>query len=118
MLIVHVYICHDVFASNGPLICDALKFNRWTRLLNIDFRGCVVNQDLNNVFCSLKQLEELECLAPGLCDELSSALSTVARVSTSLMSLKVAELCVIGSTVRVFVAALKENSASGWVMWH
>ncbi|XP_075533740.1 uncharacterized protein LOC142566745 isoform X1 [Dermacentor variabilis] len=108
--VLHVHIGRDVFSSNGLLICDALKFNRSTRALNIDFRRSVANHNLGDVFCSLKQLEELECLAPGLSDELSSALSTVVRVSTSLMSLKVAELCMTGSTARAFVAGLKENT--------
>ncbi|KAH7970734.1 hypothetical protein HPB49_014913 [Dermacentor silvarum] len=108
--VLHVHIHHRVFAFHEAMICDALKCNPSTRLLNIDFRAYVVKQDLDDVFCSLKHLEELECLAHGACDDVSSALSTVFRVCTSLTTLKIAELRMTGSTAKPFVAALKGNS--------
>ncbi|KAH7970634.1 hypothetical protein HPB49_012781 [Dermacentor silvarum] len=109
--VLHVHIHHRVFAFHEALICDALKSNPSTRLLNIDFRGPVVRQDFDDVFGSLKNLEELESLSHGVRDDVSSALPTVFRVCTSLTTLKIAELCMTGSTAKPFVAALKGNSA-------
>lgn len=48
--------------------------------------------------------------APGLCSGLSFLLSTAISVSTSLRTLKLAELHMTGTTAKTFVAALKGNS--------
>ncbi|XP_050024181.1 uncharacterized protein [Dermacentor andersoni] len=116
--VLHIHVHPRVFASHGPLICDALKCNPSTRLLNIDFRGSAVKQDLDDVFRSLKHLEEFECLAQGVRDDVSSALSTAVRVRTSLTTLRIAELCMTGSTARPFVAALKGNSTLKQLSMH
>ncbi|KAH7970735.1 hypothetical protein HPB49_014914 [Dermacentor silvarum] len=84
--------------------------NPSTRILNIDFRGSVVAHDLDDVFGSLKNLEELECLAQRVRNDVSSSLSTVFRVCTSLTTLKIAELRMTESTAKPFVAALKGAS--------
>ncbi|KAH7970636.1 hypothetical protein HPB49_012783 [Dermacentor silvarum] len=108
--VLHVHIHHHVFAFHEALICDARKSNHSIRLLNIDFRGPVVRQDFDDVFGSLKHLQELECLAHGVRDDVSSALPTVFRVCTSLTTLKIADLRMTGSTAKPFVAALKGAS--------
>ncbi|XP_037557183.2 uncharacterized protein LOC119433963 [Dermacentor silvarum] len=108
--VLHVHIHHRVFAFHEALICDALKCNPSTRLLSIDFRAYVITQDLDDVFCSLKHLQELECLAHGVRDDVSSALLTVFRVCKSLTTLKIAELCMTGRTAKPFVASLKGAS--------
>ncbi|KAH7970192.1 hypothetical protein HPB49_000787 [Dermacentor silvarum] len=108
--VLHVHINPRVFTSHEPLICDALKCNPSTRLLNIDFRWSVVKQDLDEVFRSLKHLEELKCLAQGVRDDVSSAMSAVVRFCTSLTTLKIDELYMSRSMAKPFVAALKGNS--------
>ncbi|XP_049514969.1 uncharacterized protein LOC119432967 isoform X2 [Dermacentor silvarum] len=108
--VLHVHIHHRVFAFHEALICDALKCNPSTRLLSIDFRAYAITQDLDDVFCSLKHLQELECLSHGVRDDVSSALPTVVRVCKSLTTLKIAELCMTGRTAKPFVAALKGAS--------
>ncbi|XP_072140158.1 uncharacterized protein [Dermacentor andersoni] len=105
----HVHIHHGLFAVYAPLVCDALKRNRSTRIINIDFRETVFYEDLDVAFSSAHHVEELEHSGEESCDELSSALSTVIRVCPSLTTLKIPEVRMKGGMAAAFVAVLKKN---------
>ncbi|KAL3251223.1 hypothetical protein MRX96_055210 [Rhipicephalus microplus] len=101
----HVYIHRGLFITHAPLICDALKRNLSTKVLNIDFRKTIFSRDLDSEFDYLKHLDEWECSH----SELSSALSIILRGCSSLTTLEVGELQMKRNMATAFVAALKEN---------
>ncbi|XP_075725745.1 uncharacterized protein LOC142767609 [Rhipicephalus microplus] len=101
----HVYIHRRLFITHAPLICDALKRNLSTKVLNIDLKKTIFGLDLCSDCDDVEQLDESECS----CSKLSSALSIILRDCSSLNTLEVGELQMKRKMATAFVAALKEN---------
>ncbi|KAH6942281.1 hypothetical protein HPB50_002944 [Hyalomma asiaticum] len=106
-----VQVYRGIFAARVPLVCNALKCNlSMIRTLRLDFGKIFFNQGVDSTIASMDFLEESEHLEQRSYNELSSALSTDIRHSSSLTTLDVAELRMKAPTAAAFVAVLTGNS--------
>ncbi|XP_075534639.1 uncharacterized protein LOC142568673 isoform X1 [Dermacentor variabilis] len=97
--------------EHGSVLSNGLQHSPSIKSLKIDFNKSAATEALFASLCTLRNLESLECLAPGQHHrEFPTTAAMLLRVCPYLTTLKISEFCMGDNNMATaFVAALKEN---------